>query len=63
MKRNANENFRSNNIPMLKTKKARIECNLCGKSFRPINKYERFCQSCKEEAEDYLLYEDQSVFY
>jgi len=44
-------------------KKPQIECNLCGKVFKPQNKFERFCQNCKEEAEDYLLYDDSSVFY
>jgi hypothetical protein len=36
-----------------KHKKAalKIECNLCSKIFVPFNKYERFCQLCREESD------------
>jgi protein-arginine kinase activator protein McsA len=50
-------------VKMSRSKKSKIKCNLCGKNFKPQNKFERFCQSCKDESEDYLLYDDSSEFY
>lgn len=36
-------------------------CNLCGKEFKLKNKYERFCEDCKLENQDYHDYEIYDV--
>ena len=36
---------------------SRRKCNLCGKSFKPHTRYERFCNECKQADELYHFYE------
>jgi hypothetical protein len=35
-------------------REARANCNLCNKAFHSNNRFERFCQKCKEEDDLYL---------
>ena len=32
-------------------------CNLCGRTIFPSNKYERFCQECREENDVFDIHE------
>jgi len=34
-----------------------VECNLCGRSFKVKSRFERFCQECKLENEEYHAYD------
>ena len=29
----------------------KFECNICGEYFYPSNKYERYCQKCRQDSE------------
>lgn len=36
-------------------RKNKLECNICGKNFYPSNKFERYCQKCRDESEEYKM--------
>lgn len=35
-----------------------VQCNLCGKTFKVKSKFERFCNECKMDNEEYQAYND-----
>jgi|GEM_PF-3652431 len=35
-----------------------VQCNLCGKTFKFKSKFERFCNDCKLDNEEYQAYND-----
>lgn len=58
---NLNDSKHTNN--RLREKKLKfISCNLCGKNFKTKSNFERFCQECKIENEDYIDYEFYNRF-
>lgn len=32
----------------------KVECNICGAEFQQINRFDRFCVTCKEESDIYI---------
>jgi len=39
------------NIRKIKSGSPKVACNVCGKKFHAVNRFERYCQDCRQDSD------------